>query len=294
MDELLRIRGLAKSYGAFELRDVNITVPDGAVVGLVGSNGAGKTTVIKSLLGLVRPDAGSIEVLGHDVLAGASQGVDARQGLGVVFDACAFPPAFRVQDVRSTMGAVYDDWDAAEFDRYAALFGLPQTQKVEKLSRGMGMKLSLACALSHGARLLVLDEATAGLDPLAREEVLGLLRTYMETDGRGILMATHITTDLERIADYVVCIDDGRVVFSLEKDRITEEAGVARCRSGEFDALVASGFFAPGELRYARGAYGVDVLVPDRAAFAREWPAVALDKATIEAYMALAMKGERL
>ena len=294
MNDLLHIRGLAKSYGDFSLRDVDLTVPDGAVVGLVGSNGAGKTTVIKSLLGLVRPDAGTIELLGLDVTrADANAAAAVHQKVGVVFDTCAFPAALSVRDVRAVMHAVYSGWDTSVFDRYAELFGLPLTKKVSKLSRGMGMKLSLACALSHGARLLVLDEATAGLDPLARDEVLGILRTYMEEDGRGILMATHITTDLERMADYVVCIDGGRVVFALEKDRITEDAGVARCRSSEFDAIAASGLFAAGELRFMRGAYGVDVLVPDRAAFARAFPSVALDRASIEDYMVLTIKGEQ-
>lgn len=295
MNDLLKIQGLCKRYGDFALRDVDLAVPAGAVVGLVGSNGAGKTTVIKSLLGLVRPDAGSIHMLGCDVLGSTpKEAARARQGVGAVFDTCPFPKGFSVRDAGATMAAVYEGWDGARFERCLDLFGLPARQKVEKLSRGMGMKLSLACALSHDAQLLVLDEATAGLDPLAREEMLGILRGYLaEQEDRGVLMATHITSDLERVADYVVCIDGGRMVFSLEKDRITEDAAVARCRQAQFEELAASGFFAPGELRFARNAYGIDVLVPDRAAFAREFASVALDRATIEAYMALAIKGEK-
>ncbi len=293
MSDLLRVRGLEKSYGDFALRGVDLAVPEGAVVGLVGSNGAGKTTLIKTVLGLVRPDGGSVELLGCDVLrAPSGEFACIRQDVGVVFDTCSFPPSFKVDDVRNVMGSVYRGWDDVVFGRYLEEFSLPRKKRVSQLSRGMGMKLSLACALAHGARLLILDEATAGLDPLAREEVLATLRSYMEPGDRGILMSTHITTDLERIADYVVCIDEGREVFSLEKDRITEEAAVARCRTSEFEKVAESGFFAPGELRFVRSPYGIDMLVPDRGAFARRFPEVVLDRASVETYMALAIKGE--
>lgn len=293
MSDLLRVRDLKKSYGDFALRGVNLTVPEGAVVGLVGSNGAGKTTLIKAVLGLVRPDGGSADLLGCDVLGASSkEAAHIRQDVGVVFDTCSFPSSFRVDDVRSVMSSVYRGWDDAVFDRYLEEFSLSRKKKVGQLSRGMGMKLSLACALAHGARLLILDEATAGLDPMAREEVLATLRAYMEPGDRGILMSTHITTDLERIADYVVCIDGGREVFSCEKDQITEGSAIARCRTTELEQVAASGFFAPGELRFVRSPYGVDVLVPDRGAFARRFPEVALDRASVESYMALAIKGE--
>lgn len=294
MSDLLRIQGLCKRYGDFSLSDVGLSVPEGSVVGLVGSNGAGKTTTIKAALGLVYADSGTIDLLGCPVTRNdAAAAARARQGVGVVFDTCPFPQLYTVRDVQVVMRATYAGWDDDAFERHIGAFGLTPEKKVGKLSRGMGMKLSLACALSHAARLLVLDEATAGLDPLAREEVLGMLRRYLAHEDRGILMSTHITTDLESIADYVVCIDGGRVVFSMEKDRITEEAGVARCRSSQFESIAESGFFAAGELRFARGPYGVDVLVPDRASFEREFPSVALDPATIESYMALTIKGEK-
>lgn len=294
MNDLLSIQGLTKSYGDFVLSPTNLVVPNGAVVGLVGSNGAGKTTIIKSILGLVHPDGGAIDLLGCSVTdASPKELVAVKQQIGVVFDTCAFPRAYSINAVRTTMAAVYRRWDNQAFDRYLSQFGLPPNKKVEKLSRGMSMKLSLACALAHDARLLILDEATAGLDPMAREEILGILRDYMEVDGRGILMATHITSDLERMADYIVCIDGGREVFSLEKDAITEEAGVARCRTAEFEALMSSGLFASEELRYLRGDYGVNVLVPRRTDCARAFPSMVVDRVTIEEYMTLAIKGEQ-
>lgn len=155
----------------------------------------------------------------------------------------------------------------------------------------MGMKLSLACALSHGSSLLILDEATAGLDPMAREEVLDMLRDFVAAPGRAILMSSHITSDLERIADRVVCIDEGRIVFDLAKDAITDEMGVARCRVADFERIASSGFVPESELRYQRHEYGIDVLVPDRYDFARRFPDVPCDRMTIDDYMTLMLKG---
>ena len=163
---------------------------------------------------------------------------------------------------------------------------------MKDLSRGMGMKLSLACALAHNPDLLVLDEATAGLDPMAREEALDTLRLYMGCESRGILMSSHITSDLEKIADYIVCIDAGRIVFSVEKDVITDLAGVAQCRAAEFDAIVDSGFFPRGGMHYERNTYGITVLVPDRQSFAARFPQIVLERADIETYMSLMLKGE--
>ena len=156
----------------------------------------------------------------------------------------------------------------------------------------MGMKLMLAFALSHDPELLVLDEATAGLDPMAREEVLDILRDFMKTDDHAILLSTHITNDLEKIADTVACIDDGRIVFDMEKDLITDMAGIGRCRAADYERVLASGRYAPGELRVMRNAYGVDLLVADRFAFAQQFPEIACDKASIEDYMQLVLKGD--
>ncbi len=156
----------------------------------------------------------------------------------------------------------------------------------------MGMKLTLAFALAHHPELLVLDEATAGLDPIARDEVLDILRDFVAEGDRGILMSTHITSDLEKIADEIVCVDNGAIVFTSPKDVITDEAGVARCRAAEVETLLASGVVAPGAAHVMRHDYGTDVLVPDRFAVARAFPDLVVDKATIEDYMTLTLKGE--
>lgn len=162
---------------------------------------------------------------------------------------------------------------------------------MKDLSRGMGMKLSLACALAHNPQALILDEATAGLDPMARDEALERLRDFVAQPGHAILMSSHITSDLERIADRIVCIDAGRIVFDLEKDAITDSAGVARCRVADLERIASSGMVPDSELRYLRHDYGIDVLVPDRFAFAEMFPDIPFDRMTIDDYMSLTLKG---
>lgn len=294
---LLEVSGLTKTYGEFKLDGVNLAVEPGSIVGLVGTNGAGKTTLIKALLGLVKPDGGQAKLFGRPMWengnprAIAQEAAQVKERVGVVFDGVSFPGELRVRDVARVMPAAYRAWDATLFGSYLERFGLDGRKRVKELSRGMGMKLMLACALSHAADLLILDEATAGLDPMAREEILGILRDFMVGgEGRGILLATHITSDLEHIADYVVCLDAGRLAFSLEKDAISDMAGIARCRVAEFEQVLDAGGFEGA--RFVRNSLNIDVLVPDRRAFARAFPHIALDRADIESYMSLTLKGE--
>lgn len=294
---LLEVSGLTKTYGEFKLDGVNLAVEPGSIVGLVGTNGAGKTTLIKALLGLVKPDGGQAKLFGRPMWengnprAIAQEAAQVKERVGVVFDGVSFPGELRVRDVARVMPAAYRAWDATLFGSYLERFGLDGRKRVKELSRGMGMKLMLACALSHAADLLILDEATAGLDPMAREEILGILRNFMVGgEGRGILLATHITSDLEHIADYVVCLDAGRLAFSLEKDAISDMAGIARCRAAEFEQVLDAGGFEGA--RFVRNSLNIDVLVPDCRAFARVFPHIALDKADIESYMSLTLKGK--
>ena len=296
---LIEADGVTKRYDGFTLNAVSLTVEPGQVVGFIGQNGAGKSTTIKALLGLIGIDGGEARVLGVPArdLRGAFSSV--KEDIGVVFDTVSMPPHLKIGEVEKLMAAAYAAWDASAFDRYLDLFRLDRSKEVKGLSRGMGMKLSLACALSHDPRVLILDEATAGLDPMAREEVLDLLREFVAVEDdagnpcHGILMSSHITSDLERIADEVVCIDEGRVVFALAKDEICDAMGIARCRAADVDALASSALAGSG-LRALRNEYGVDVLVPDRFAFASAFPQIPCDRMTIDDYMMLMLKGEVL
>lgn len=287
MENLLEVHNLSKRYKDFTLSNLSLNVPSGSVVGFIGANGAGKTTVIKSILGLIRFDSGEIKILGENP---GNAGI--HQRLGVVFDKCSFNDWYTVQDIEKMLAVAYKNFDPVVFDEYLTKFGLSKRKRVKKLSRGMGMKLSLACALSHNPKLLILDEAAAGLDPLAREEVLDTLRDFVAQEGHGILMSSHITSDLENIADYIVCIDAGRAVFSIEKDAITDRAGLAQCREAEFDNLIQSNFFAPGIMRFMQNKYGISVLVPDRFEFTRNFPKITLERVNIDQYLQIILKGE--
>lgn len=289
---LIEARGLTKHYDDFSLEGVDLAVNEGEVVGFVGQNGAGKSTTIKALLGLIRVDGGEGSVLGtpSDELTRAS-GAATKERIGVVFDTVSLPGHLRVADVGRIYASAFASWDAHRFSQLTRDLGLDPKKAVKDLSRGMGMKLSLACALAHDPQVLILDEATAGLDPMARDEALERLRDFVAQPGHAILMSSHITSDLERIADRIVCIDAGRIVFDLEKDAITDLAGVARCRVADLEKIASSGMVPDSELRYLRHDYGIDVLVPDRFAFAEMFPDIPCDRMTIDDYMSLTLKG---
>lgn len=289
---LIEARGLTKHYDGFSLEGVDLAVNEGEVVGFVGQNGAGKSTTIKALLGLIRVDGGEGSVLGtpSDELTRAS-GAATKERVGVVFDTVSLPGHLRVADVGRIYASAFASWDAHRFSQLTRDLGLDPKKAVKDLSRGMGMKLSLACALAHDPQVLILDEATAGLDPMARDEALERLRDFVAQPGHAILMSSHITSDLERIADRIVCIDAGRIVFDLEKDAITDSAGVARCRVADLERIASSGMVPDSELRYLRHDYGIDVLVPDRFAFAEMFPDIPCDRMTIDDYMSLTLKG---
>jgi len=298
---LLQIAGLRKCYGDFSLDDVSLQVPEGCVVGLVGANGAGKSTIIKCILGLTQPDSGSIRLFGEE-LAGMSQAdfVQARSRIGVVFDTCAFPDVLSVREAARIASRAYPAFDCGLFDSLADRLGVPCKKRVKELSRGTGMKLSIALALAARPELLILDEATAGLDPLARGEVIGLLRDCMlqaEEEGcgvRGILMSSHISEDLEKLADYVVCLDEGKVVFSVEACQITDSAGVAHCTHSDLERVRCSDLGQLGALRVLQRPYCIDVLVPDRQAFALVFPDIAIERVGLDEYLAFFLKGDVL
>lgn len=303
MADLIEVRGLEKSYGDFLLRDIDLAVAQGEVVGLVGENGAGKTTAIKCMLGLAMPDAGTVRLFGTQVFDGRDAGsfderamLDARRRLGVVFDSLPFPRDMMVRDVRSLGASAYETWDDGRFDGLLSEFDLTGKKRAGELSRGMGMKLQLAFALAHDPDLLVLDEATAGLDPIAREEVLEMLRAFVADERRGILFSSHITSDLEKIADRVVCIDGGRELFDLPKDDICDMAGIAALRAVQLDDVRAwvHEQEGAGRMRMMRTAYATELLVPDRLAFSRAFPDYEVRRADIDEYLLFTMKGETL
>jgi len=220
----LSVRGLSASLGSFALRDVSFDLPTGFVMGFVGPNGSGKTTTIRCLLGMLIPDSGQIDVLGHRMPAPS----EIRQDIGVVLDRTCYVEDWRLDDVERALRPFYPCWDRAEYRRLLDHFGLDRALRVKDLSRGMAMKLTIAVALSHQARLLVLDEPTSGLDPVARDDLVGILGDFLADADHSVLFSTHITADLERIADYVTFIHSGRIVSSGTKDDLLDEFRLVR------------------------------------------------------------------
>ena len=274
----------------FSLQHVNLAASPGEVIGLVGANGAGKTTLIRAILGLLHLDAGEVRLFGEPFGTNAAdeQQRRLRSRVGVVFDTCPYP-ALSVKQAMACVAPAFPAWDATTFGRLLERFEISPKAKVKELSRGMGMKLQLAVALSHQAELLVLDEATAGLDPLARDEILDLLRDFASEGEHGVLLSTHITTDLERIADRVAGIDAGRVIFDLPREDITDLAGIAHCTHDQARELLVRN----EATRALERDYSTDALVSDRFAFAKQYPSIPCDRSSIDDYLQFCLRGTR-
>ena len=284
MKNAIEIRGLCKSFGDFALDHIDLTLPGGSIMGLIGENGAGKTTTIKCILNLIRRDAGEIAIWGRDNLR---EETAAKAGVGVVLDECFFHDSLRPRDLDRVLGPVFPDWDRGLYGDYLDKFRLPANKLIREFSRGMKMKLSLAAALAHRPRLLILDEATAGLDPVVRDEILDEFLAFIQDEDHAILISSHITSDLEKAADYITYLHQGKVVLSEAKDVILDSYGRA---AGTAEQLTR---VDPADLvRVRRGSFGWEGLVADRAAFRRKYPDVLVEKTTLEDIMLFIGKGE--
>ena len=290
MQKLLELKDISRRVSdRFSLRDVTLAVEPGQIVGFVGANGAGKTTTIRAALGLIKLDTGKVHLFGQscDVNAPDEQQRRTRSRIGLALDTCPFPSTLKVAEVEALVSPAYPTWSHGTFADLISRFGLDPKAKVKDLSRGMGMKLQLACALSHKAELLILDEATAGLDPMARKELLDELLAFVTDGQRSILFSSHITSDLERAADRVVCIDNGSIVFDMPREDITDRAGIAHCTQAQAAELMACVEGA----RATRHAYSVDVLVPNRREAFEAFPEIPCDRISIDDYLRLTLKG---
>ena len=232
----VQLSGVCKRYGDFALQDVSFALPTGCVLGLIGENGAGKSTLMRMMLGCCAPDSGSVHVLGQE--AGATREFAAlRNDIGVVLDDACLPEELTVKQTAYMMRGIYTGWDDRAFDALARRFALPGDKTVKQLSRGTRMKLALACAMSHGAHLLVLDEATGGLDPIVRDDVLDLLNDFTREESHSVLISSHIVSDLEKICDYIVFLHEGRVLLADEKDVLAERYALLTLGEEEIAAL---------------------------------------------------------
>ncbi|MBP5363091.1 MAG: ABC transporter ATP-binding protein [Ruminococcus sp.] len=225
MENILEINGLNKAYEGFALKDVSFSLPKGYIMGFVGQNGSGKTTTIRSILNMAKINSGKISIFGLDSV---DNSVEIKERLGVVFDSLYLANHLNIKQVDKQLSPFYKDWSSEEFFRRIKAFGLPDNQKIGDFSKGMKMKLMVAVALSHKAELMILDEPTSGLDPVARDELLDILSEYIEDENRSVLFSTHITSDVERIADYITILHNGKVWFTGTKDELHEKYLVLR------------------------------------------------------------------
>lgn len=229
MEPILEVCGLSKTYPGFSLKDISFSLPEGCITGLTGRNGAGKTTILRAILGLMPADSGTVRFFSTESPeTGTRPGRAVRERLGIVLDGGGFYGDFSLEEMKNLTAAAYPSWDEDEYRRYLDRFSLRPRQKIRTLSKGMQMQYALALALSHHAEFLILDEPTSGLDPLIRAGILELLKEFMENGGRGVLFSTHITSDLDKIADLLILMDGGRLVFQEEKDLLLDRFRVVK------------------------------------------------------------------
>ncbi|MBO4514350.1 MAG: ABC transporter ATP-binding protein, partial [Lachnospiraceae bacterium] len=252
-------------------------VPSGSIMGFIGQNGAGKTTTINSILGIIKKDEGSIKVLGLDSI---QQETEIKKQIAAVFDELPFAEDLNAVQLGKILRGVFESWDNALFQSYLDRFQLPYKKKFSQFSKGMKMKLQIASALSHGAKLLIMDEATTGLDPVVRNEFLDLFLEFIQEENHSILMSSHITSDLEKVADYVTFIDRGRILITGMKDEILDNHGVIKCSKADFAQIDPKDYIAARLTDF-----GAEIMVSDRRLASKNYGGLVLDKTTLEEIM---------
>ena len=278
----ISVHGLCKKYRGFALDNVDIELPRGLVLGLVGENGAGKSTTIKSMLGVVNRDAGDVSLLGHDI--DGADGKAARERIGVVLDEVGIPAPLTANDVGAVMASAYKNWDSAKYFSLLDRLSLPRKRPFSKLSRGMKMKLGIAAAMSHGAELLILDEATSGLDPVVRDEVVEMLRDFARDERCSVLISSHIVSDLEKLCDLIAFMHCGRILLQSDKDSLLDRYGILHTSAAGFASVPPESVLSIRE-----SDYGVEAVVDKTIAGSR----LGVGAASLEdIFIAMIKKGE--
>lgn len=281
----ISVKGLVKNYEGFCLDHVELAVPTGSIVGFIGENGAGKSTTIKAILGLIFPDAGTISVLGQE---NSRQTKEQREAIGAVFEESYFPDNMAIPAIHNMLKKIYKSWEEEVFLSYIKRFALPENKPVKEFSRGMKMKLAIAAALSHKTKLLIFDEATSGLDPIVRNEILDILLEFIQEEDHTIFLSSHITGDIERIADYIVFIHKGKILFSENKDELLFHYGVVCCNQEQYEQIDRDLIVGVQKNRFE-----YQVMVKEKQKIMEAHPDWVVDPATIEEIMLYVIKGEQ-
>ena len=285
MENILEVKDLCKGYIGFELKNINFNIPKGMIVGLIGENGAGKTTTIKAILNIINKDKGQINIFGLDIQQNEKQ---IKQDIGVVLDDSFLSEYLTPKGISKIMKNFYPNWDEELYLKYLEKFDLPLDKISKEFSSGMKMKLKIATAISHKPKLLILDEPTSGLDPVARNDILDIFQEFIEDGEHSILLSSHITSDLEHIADYIMFINNGEIIFTKSKDELIENFGIVKCEENDFKNFNKNDY-----IKYKKSKYGYDVLIENRNDFKRKYNILVIDKPTIEDIMLIYIKGEK-
>ena len=287
MKDILVLKNVNKTYkkSGFSIRNLSFSLPTGSILGFVGENGAGKSTTMNCILNVLKKDSGKIEIFGKEM---TDEDTEIRENIGVVYDSNNFPEYLTAEQLGAIFEKTYQQWDAAQYQEYLKRFRLPVKQKIKTYSRGMSMKHALAVALSHNSKLLILDEATSGLDPIMREEILEVLLDFVKDENHSILLSSHITGDLEKIADYIVFIHNGEIILNKTKDELIYQYGVMRCSESDFANVLPE-----DRISYLKREYQIDVLVSDRKAMEKKYKNQIIDSVSLDEIMLLLVKGVR-
>lgn len=288
MEPILELKDVCKSFSKsdFRLDNVSFSLPYGAIMGFVGENGAGKTTTIGCILNTMARDSGTVRLFGTEM---ADADIQMREKIGIVYDGDNFPGYLTAEKLAKIMEGFYESWDNSLFRKYLDDFHLPPRQKIKSYSKGMTMKLAISAALAHKPKLLILDEATSGLDPIMRDEMLDVFLEFVQEEDHSILLSSHITSDLEKISDYITFIHDGKVIMTVSRNDLDYHYAVMRCREREFLALDRADILA-----YRKRDFQIDVLVADGNAARKKYKDAVIDHVSIDETILLLVKGERV
>lgn len=283
MNNCIEIKNLTKTYENFKLDNVSFNLPMGSIMGLIGENGAGKTTTLSLILNTIKKDSGEIKIFGLDNITHEKE---IKEQIGVVLSESYFHDHLTTKDISEIMKNIYKSWDSNQFESYLSKFNLPSKKIIKEYSKGMKTKLSIAVALSHNPKLLILDEATSGLDPIIRNELLDVFLDFIQDEKHSILISSHITSDLEKIADYITFINNGKIIFSKTKDSLSNDYAVLKCGINDFEKVKKEHIIG-----HRKNQFGYEVLLDNKQSVL--YGDFIKEKATIEDIMLFYVRGEK-